>query len=297
MWSTPYTYQNLTHWRYAGPLSGFTFNACNTGAQGIPQNAWGYEPAHSGNGYMGIVNYMQNTYAVGELSQALQANRRYRVSLYVSRSDSCIYACNNFGAYFSDTVLINPNTTGGNPFLILTHPVNANFHQDLKSKEGWTKLDTTFIATGNERWITLGNFLTDAQSDGYYVGGNLPVTCCLWIDQSGPYFYCRTWSSGGAGYYLDDVSVVLDDDTGLEGVGEAGVQVFPNPNQGAFTVALARPGMGVVEVFDLLGRQVFTAPLQGQGRQELHPNLAKGIYTCNVIQNGQVVLQTKLVVQ
>jgi hypothetical protein len=75
------------------------------------------------------------------------------------------------------------------------------------------------------------------------------------------------------------------------------VQVFPNPNQGAFTVALARPGMGVVEVFDLLGRQVFTAPLQGQGRQELHPNLAKGIYACNVIQNGQVVLQTKLVVQ
>ena len=41
-------------------------------------------------------------YAVGELSQALQANRRYRVSLYAS-------SCDRFGAYVSDTALINPN--------------------------------------------------------------------------------------------------------------------------------------------------------------------------------------------
>jgi len=296
MWHTANTNLNLTHWKYTGLMSGFTFNTCNTGAQSIPQNAWGYEPAHSGNGYIGICTYKFYRPAIGHLSQTLEAGKRYRISLYVSLCDSVIFACNNFQVYFSDTIPVGflPN---GDPYLVFTHPVNANFHQDLKSKVGWTKLDTTFIATGNERWITLGNFLNDAQSDGYYVGGNLPVTCCSYTDQSGSFFMCRGWSSGGAGYYLDDVSVVLDDDTGLEGVGEAGVQVFPNPNQGAFTVALARPGMGVVEVFDLLGRQVFTAPLQGQGRQELHPNLAKGIYTCNVIQNGQVVLQTKLVVQ
>ncbi len=295
--ATPYTYQNLTHWKYAGPFSGFTFNACNTGGLGIPQNSLGYEPAHSGSGYMGIGTYMYPLYAVGQLAQTLQANKRYRVSLFVSRCDSFIYSCNNLGVYLSDTVLIDPNVNGGNPILTLTHPVNVNFHQNLKSKEGWTKLDTTFIATGNERWITIGNFLTDAQSDWEYVGGNLPVTCCGYTDQSGYNFYCRVWSSGGAGYYLDDVSVVLDDDTGLEGTGAGQVSVYPNPNTGSFVLRLLQPGPAWVEVCNLLGEVVFATQATGAKETTLSTGLAKGVYMCRVIQEGRVAYQTKLMIQ
>ena len=61
MFMSPYTSTTLTHWKYTGLMSGFTFNTCNTGAQSIPQNAWGYEPAHTGHGYMGMVNYLANT--------------------------------------------------------------------------------------------------------------------------------------------------------------------------------------------------------------------------------------------
>ena len=307
-WTQTTMYALLQQWAVEGAdeVGGIYFNSCYNGFGhptygGTPQNYIGYEPPHSGQGYACVITYLApggggggRCWAFGKLSQTLQAGKRYRVSLYVSLCDSSIYACHNFQVYFSDTFATHMLPTG--IALNITHPPEAAFHQSLKNKEGWTKLDTTFIAAGNEHYISLGNFIGNAQSDGEYVGGNPLVTWSdWWFADTVRLHIGRIW--GAAGYYLDDVSVVLDDDTGLEGVGEAGVQVFPNPNQGAFTVALARPGMGVVEVFDLLGRQVFTAPLQGQGRQELHPNLAKGIYACNVIQNGQVVLQTKLVVQ
>jgi hypothetical protein len=79
----------------------------------------------------GITQY----YAVGELSQALQGNRPCRVWLYASRCDRFMYACNRFGAYFSDTVLINPNPKT----LLLIAGKMGGFHMRLISKKNEMK--------------------------------------------------------------------------------------------------------------------------------------------------------------
>ncbi len=297
-----FLFQNtLVYWSNSLGLSGSTQHQCNLGCRGVPQNCNGFEYPHSGSAYGAIITYLPpsstngyHTWAIGQLSETLELNKRYRVILYVSLADSLLYACHNFGVYFSDTLPILVAPDGGQS-LNLTHPVNVNFHQDLKNKVGWTKLDTTFIATGNEHWITIGNFLSDAQSDAEYVGGNSPMTHSTWTDQWGTYYLYQPWSY--AVYYIDDVSVVLDDDTGLEGTGAGQVSVYPNPNTGSFVLRLAQPGPAWVELSTLAGQVVWAE--QVQDNQELTPTpaLSKGFYMVKVMRQGRVLHVGKMVVQ
>ena len=100
-----------------------------------------------------------------------------------------------------------------------------------------------------------------------------------------------------AGYFIDDVSVVLDDDTGLEGTGAGQVSVFPNPNTGSFVLRLSQPGPAWVEVSTLAGQVVWAE--QVQDNQELTPTpaLSKGFYMVKVMHQGRVLHVGKMVVQ
>jgi hypothetical protein len=155
----------------------------------------------------------------------------------------------------------------------------------MSNKVGWTKLDTTFIASGNERYLTIGNFLKDAQSDTNYVGGNTVI--------SGNYYWDYAF------LYIDDISVELYDESAIQSseAESQKIEIYPNPNNGIFTVTSNTNELCNMEVYSMMGDAVFNDNFRSSKQIEVANHLAKGIYLCKVLQNGSVVYQGKIVVQ
>ncbi|MCC7331526.1 MAG: hypothetical protein IT232_02860, partial [Flavobacteriales bacterium] len=186
------------------------YNACNTlGSMGVdvPANILGTEPARTGNGYAGIIIYegmalMPNDcnsaggsgwreYLEGELTTPLTAGQQYCVSFWVSLADNVKWASNNFAVHFSNSLIaINCSTVGSNSDLgsYGVTPQLTYAGSPILTTNGWTKLEWTYLATGGEKFITIGNF--NGNSGTNYVCSNASVM--------NPYAY----------YYVEDVSVV-----------------------------------------------------------------------------------------
>ncbi|MGQ0829582.1 MAG: gliding motility-associated C-terminal domain-containing protein [Bacteroidota bacterium] len=165
------------------------YNNCSFTSAGVPLNNYGYEPAHAGNAYTGIVTNTYNTitngreYLQAHLMQKLEAEFLYKISFYVSFSDSCLNAANNMGVYFSDTHLLFPT-------LIEALPVtNFLYKTEIITKaSGWQLLEYYYLANGSENYIILGNFYSNANT--HFQTVNLGVSIVQ-----------ETY------YYIDDVSV------------------------------------------------------------------------------------------
>ncbi len=182
---------------WLSPTMGSTdyFNACQTAANsvGVPANVQGYQPAHSGQGYAGIIcfngpeNIVVNDvheYMSHALAAPLVPGEAYAVSFYVSLSDLSKYAVAGIGALFSTqqphrndqlAIAATPQFSSDGPAL-------------LTDTAGWTRLQGCFTADSAYTWITIGSFFP-GQSTAY---GEVPHT---W---AGSFF---------SYYYVDDVSV------------------------------------------------------------------------------------------
>ena len=73
------------------------------------------------------------------------------------------------------------------------------------------------------------------------------------------------------------------------------VEVFPNPNNGTFTVVLPNAKPARIELINAMGQVLHSANLKG--RETLTPHLAPGLYLCRVWQDNHVVHQSKLILQ
>jgi OOP family OmpA-OmpF porin len=146
------------------------FNTCNTNPNiyanvDVPNNFVGYQNAFSGNGYAGFyvyVNYINGTeYIQSKLNFALKAGYTYSVSFYVSQADSSEYSINEIGAYFSETAISRSDFAPFN-FNPQVKSPNGLF---LNNMNGWTKIEGTFVASGGEEYITIGNFHDSLSTD------------------------------------------------------------------------------------------------------------------------------------
>ncbi|MEW6469639.1 MAG: gliding motility-associated C-terminal domain-containing protein [Bacteroidota bacterium] len=192
----PYGLDQVVYARYwfkPTPASSDYFNSCtNNSSISVPQNSLGFQPARTGTAYGGVITYVVNLsnhreYISGKLSDSLMQGEKYCVEFYVSLADSFNTSSNTIGAYFSDSFYIN-NTTNL-PFVPQVENIVSN---SLNNKISWVKVSGYFTASGGERFITIGNFRDDNNTD----------TTCL------------DWSlCGTAYYYIDDVSVYLCSDT------------------------------------------------------------------------------------
>jgi len=183
----------------------------------VPSNFLGYQYPKSGNAYCGITTRCNGTipareYIQTKLIQQLAIGKKYKVSFYISLADTFHNYTNSIGAYFStDSFFVS--YTG----IIEQLPqIQNGVHNNLNSKTDWTLVSDTFVALGNERYITIGNFYTDSLCNPISLDSICtlqPVNgaCC-------PY------------YFIDDVSVELVDETGLKANGNAlSITIFPNP--------------------------------------------------------------------
>jgi OOP family OmpA-OmpF porin len=155
----------------------------------VPQNEQGYQSAHTGVGYAGIIPFSAaadyREYIEAPLTSPLVANASYLVQFYVSLADSSILAIDRLGAYLS----VGPvGPIGNDAPLAVTPQVESPASLHLTNSTGWTLVSGTVVASGGEDHIVIGSFHDDASTSTVAGPG-------LW--------------PGGAYYYIDDVRVEL----------------------------------------------------------------------------------------
>ena len=171
-----------------------TTDYCNMCSPGdivwVPNNLWGDQQAVEGNGYAHIICYYpqghQWEYLQVKLACDLIAGETYNVSFMVSCSDKSHYAIDGMGLQFSTDSLLQNGTN----IISIPEPHISNAPgSPLIDKTNWMEISGQYIASGDEKYITIGNFI---------VSSNLQI---------------HTFTSSGnqlqlASYYIDDVSVV-----------------------------------------------------------------------------------------
>ncbi len=169
------------------------FNSCNLPSSfySIPFNAGGYQYAHSGNAYGGIGVYVKTIpdfreYIQVLLKDSLQAGKGYCVEFYVSAGDNNIkYGADGIGAYFS----IAPVSSALNTVLPNIPQVNNPAGNVITDTMNWTKISGSFTAAGGEKYMVIGNFKDDANTNLAVINNAATNTVAY--------------------YYIDDVSVSL----------------------------------------------------------------------------------------
>ncbi len=186
-----------------GDLCWFTGECSGAGGTGVPLNIFGYRQAHSGISYAGICAYFDTMYAkktLGynfrnyiqvKLNSILVTGEVFCVQFFVSLADTCKYACNDMGAYFSDSLIYEDPSCRVKSYLtpqIANNPIST----PLTDKVNWIRIAGCFIAKGGEHYIVIGNFKDDTSSS---------------IDSVGSQTGVGSWDAEEAYYYVDDISV------------------------------------------------------------------------------------------
>ena len=133
-------------------------------------------------------NYLLDNYReyIGvELKENLKANKKYCPKLYVSLNNFANYAIENIGMYFSPTQVIQSTLNAPLPYI----PQVQNLNGIIKDTMNWISIGGNFIATGSEKYLIIGNFNSNQQTNHLYIGG-----------------------TSNPRYFIDDVSVCDCDD-------------------------------------------------------------------------------------
>jgi len=187
------TLEIVKDWKQASRGTADYFNGCSQ-IMGVPKNAFGYQEAKDGEGYLGLIAFTPSTrnyreYMQAKLENPLSAGQQYCVSFYLSLADKSEYIVDGMGAVFTKSLIKNPNQTNIPRQTSVTNPAG----NILSSAEDWTLLSDVYTAEGGERYITLGNFKPDRDIIIKKRNVTLEEGEARWI-------YCY--------YYVDDLSVV-----------------------------------------------------------------------------------------
>lgn len=270
------TLGNASYWTV--PEQGLTpdyFNRCSTiPAKWIPENVRGWQEPVTGDAYMGIEcsehisSAFQNVRdAVSvSLKYRLEANELYVFRAYFSRADLSAYSVATIGYKLSEAPLSGPTP------IIDYEPTYAHNAQLADTSE-WMMVSDTITAIGNERYLTIANFMSDAESDTVYIGPSI--------------------NGNRAYYYVDDVWLSHIDSVGYVSVDEPSIDdynlsIYPNPNDGQFNVQLsiADEEVAYLEVFNVAGERIHSEVLNS-GFNTVQLQVAEGLYLYRVSVNDE----------
>lgn len=218
------------------------FNSCNVGNASVPNNLFGSQNAYTGSAYVGISVYdTQNSYSYREylqtqLTKTLNAGQKYWVCFFVSLADTSKFAIKEIGAYFSNTLLNYAMDT------TLSFSPQIEFKSSIiTDKSSWIKVQGSFIASGLENYIVIGNFNRKQTTTSIQVNNN----------NSDPYAY----------YYIDDICVSNDSTLCNQTVDinendrESFIAVFPNPFSEKVFIKLHEANQSYdLMIYDVLGQ-------------------------------------------
>ncbi|MEO6904365.1 MAG: gliding motility-associated C-terminal domain-containing protein [Bacteroidia bacterium] len=178
----------VSDWHTCNVLTPNYFNSCQLvpNTYGVPTNIKGYQFSKTGNAFVGILAYgnapsTAREYIQSELISPLTAGKSYRVSFNVSLANSSTTAITQLGAYLS-TNAISSSTALSLPYTPQIVSDRGNYIIDTVD---WVEITAIYNATGGEKFITIGNFKDEVQTDTIQMHAGLPE----------------------AYYYIDDVSI------------------------------------------------------------------------------------------
>lgn len=193
------------------------YNSCgdSTSFVSIPKNYFGYQFARTGDAYIGLALYTPfenqdggREYAEIKLNQELDSGKKYNLKYYISMANNSRYSITKFDAHFSNDSLFSSSFVG---MKILDTP-QVQYNGRINDTLNWTEISGSFIATGLEKFLTIGNFHDGALCDS--ATAQIPglVNCCA------------------AYYYIDDVSLTEDTITGIDEANNIDLSIYPNPS-------------------------------------------------------------------
>ncbi len=125
-------------------------------------------------------NYFKN-----RLKKQLTAGRTYCVRFFVNITNYSTYGIDGFGAYFGNATI--DTITQANFYLPYLAPqiINAN-NNIIIDTLNWTAISGTFIATGYEKYMLIGNFKSDQNTNKTLVNpSGLPnIYCDISLDDA-----------------------------------------------------------------------------------------------------------------
>lgn len=253
-----------------------------TVTNGVMYNEMGNISPKTGTAFVGFIGSCGSIlgevkeYIYQQLATPLIGGKLYCMSFYVSLADASTGAIEKVGAYFSNSVP-SLNTS----LYINVIPQIENQNGIISDTTNWVQVQGCFIANGGEQYLTIGNFNSMSNSNLLI----LPTNYTIASDYPG-YAY----------YYIDDITLIDQTTVGLtELAKDNGLEVYPNPNNGSFTIDLKTKSQIIIT--NTLGETIFNQSLE-IGKQNLSiQSKADGIYFVKVTDDKGFSSTKKIVVQ
>lgn len=184
------------------PTRGTTdlFCTCNkkdskTSRVNVPNNSMGIQEANSGKCYAGIFAFSHGfyrEYLQTSLSQPLQANKEYLLSMYISLSDYSRLAIDNIGVCFTDKPLKYEHSEA----ITNVRPIYITLEDEVGMEiNEWHQLTLIYKARGGETNLVIGSF---AVKRVWQTGNTVPQEISSPINKK---------MERDAYYYFDDISI------------------------------------------------------------------------------------------
>ncbi len=271
------------------------FNSCAISPDDdmdVPQNFSGYQNPLDGEGYAGIFaaypwpdypDYRE--YIEVKLINPLLAGVTYHVNFFVSLGDSSIYSTDDIGLYFSVDSLYSDTS-----YILDVVPqieqLSGNF---LSNKSTWTKISGSYIASGGEVFLTIGNFKRNNLTDTLFVDGVTDP------DEFGAYYFidqvCVSSDSLACGFY----SEVIENSS----LNFSEISLTPNPSSDHISVKV-QPIISNLQfvLLDLTGRVLVEQTLNYQDNSIDLESQTQGIYVVKLVDPyGRVIFTQKLIIK
>lgn len=150
---------------------------------GVPNNTRGFQPARSGEAYIGLftfANFSTNMreFVGRELAQPLQPGTTYYVSLWVNHAEQSLvqFATNNIGVRFSTTPFsqANPDSVNNQAAVFSSSVITDSVN--------WVVVKGSFVADSAYTHIGIGNYISDSLTTIQNIGGPNTVYAYYLID-------------------------------------------------------------------------------------------------------------------
>ena len=152
-------------------------------------NFMGYQRPLEGDGYVGLYMFAPKDYreyVTLKLQETLIPGQRYEIRFFVSMAEKTEFAVSEFGILFTDKPM-DVQTRRNIPVNVLqkrglnTYTTAGNPHY-FTDKDGWTQVVGAYIARGDENFITIGNFQSNADTKLTKKGSNLKKAAYYYMD-------------------------------------------------------------------------------------------------------------------
>jgi hypothetical protein len=241
-------------------------------------NSRGNQLPHSGSAYAGMGVSLGSELLAVSLTDSLKYGNTYVVTFYVSIAEVSLAALDQINLSFMRDSITDFNITTCWTYLGNLNVSASNQAGNILSDSvDWMQVQDTFVASGGELYMLVGNIDTAATL----------------------YQYFDSTFQKGAYYYFDDFDVHCIDctsDTSEPPVFPV-ITISPTLTQGEINLSGDFPAGTKLEVYDVLGQLVYYDEMQsGNQTQTVFLQLSAGVYTCRVMAEGNVLKTEKVVV-